>query len=309
MFLIRLRFKVEISFTHMKKIIKIALSLLALVIVSLASVIGYGFYRFEQLSKELHPLHPELARIVIPTSAEAVALGKRIYAVRSGCIDCHGPDLAGVPIMEDEAMGFIYGANITPFKTHQRTDAELARAIRYGINHEGRSLRAMPSFDYEGLSESDLSALIAYLRSVPSVEKSDRENRFGPVSKLLSAFGKLPLLFPARFIDQTKGFADKPAEGPTAEFGQYLVQSCTGCHGAQLTGGPIPGGDPKWPAASNIRMGKNSGWTAESFHRMIESGVGSNGAAIRPPMPVIALQQMDPTERAAIWQYLSTLDR
>ena len=34
-----------------------------------------------------------------------------------------------------------------------------------------------------------------------------------------------------------------------APVGKHLVQVCTGCHRSNLSGGPVPGGDPKWPPA------------------------------------------------------------
>lgn len=42
-------------------------------------------------------------------------VGKRIYMVRNGCVECHGADLAGAPIMESGAIGSIHGSNIRPF--------------------------------------------------------------------------------------------------------------------------------------------------------------------------------------------------
>lgn len=240
-----------------------------------------------------------------------VELGKRIYLVRATCVECHGPDLAGRRVIESGALGSIFGTNITPFTMKGITDEQIAAAIRYGVHHTGRSLRFMPSFDFEKLSKADLGSLIAYIRSVPPVERLTPQDTYGPVARLMSALGKMPVMFPARFVTFSGGFGSKPPEGPTAEFGRYLAQACTGCHGAEFRGGPIPGGDPSWPAASDIRFGAApSVWTEEVFRQMIESGISPRSkAALRPPMVAATdlLRQYNETERKAIWEFLSSL--
>lgn len=293
----------------MRKFIKIfSVSVVGVVLLA-AGFVAFCFARFSQFSEEKFPLHPELTAALQVNAKPDIELGRRIYMVRNGCVDCHGPDLSGAPIMENGAMGSIHGANITPYKTREMKDEDLARAIRYGVHSTGRSLRFMPSFDYEGLSREDLVSLIAFVRSVPEVKRPDHANTFGPVAKVMSSLGKMPVVFPARVIDHASGFQEKPAEGPTAAFGKYLANSCTGCHGREYRGGPIPGGDPSWPEAVSIRMGKGTGWTRESFVNTIKTGVSTKtGQKIRTPMPVVALQQMNETEIEALWSFLSTLE-
>ena len=130
-----------------------------------------------------------------------VQLGKRLYAVRNGCIDCHGSDLSGVMVMDDPAMGSIYGANITSTYLSDWSDEEVARAIRYGIHKNGRSLKFMPSFDFANLSLEDTAALVAYVKSVSPVEKPSHENTFGPIAKVLTLFNQMPVMFPAKVVD------------------------------------------------------------------------------------------------------------
>ena len=291
----------------LKKILKsVAFGFVGLVLL-IAMFAGYNFYRFSALSNEQYPMHPELAAALKADAKPDLEIGRRIYFVRNGCVDCHGADLSGVKVMENGAMGSIYGVNITPAKTKDLKDEDLARAIRYGVHHTGRSLRFMPSFDFQELSKDDLNSVIAFIRSVPAVEKPDHENVFGPVAKIMGALGKMPVVFPARFIDHNRGLGAKPPEGPTEEFGKYLANACTGCHGSNYLGGPIPGGDPSWPAASNIRLGA-LGWDRATFTNVIKTGIAkSTGQPIRIPMPIVALQQMNDTESEALWKYLSSL--
>lgn len=287
---------------------KIAIKIIGALVTAIILTFSYFIYKFDQLSNQTYTQKVEI-NIKDAVAAADIELGKRIYTIRNGCIDCHGENLAGVKIIDAPAMGSIYGANITPFNLSSWSDDEIARAIRYGVHKSGRSLRFMPSFDFEGLSKEDIAAVIKYMRSTSSVEQPSHSNTFGPVAKILSALGKIPAMFPAQIIDQNKGFAKKPEEASTAEFGKYLVNSCIGCHGTDLKGGKIPGGDPSWPEASNIRFGQNSGMTEMKFEEIITTGISSTTHnKIRIPMPIGALQAMNPTERKSIWLYLSSLE-
>ncbi len=288
---------------------KIIVSLLAGLLIVLILFSAFVFYRFQSL--ENHDFSEELRTFSITEEVEKAdrKLGQRIYAVRNGCIDCHGEDLAGVLVMDDPAMGTIYGANITPFNLKKWSDEEIAQAIRYGVHPTGRSLKFMPSFDYEALSKSDTAALIAYIRSVESVSKPSHENHFGPIARVLASLNKMPVMFPAHHIDLKKDFANKPEEAASLEFGEYLAKTCVGCHGSEYRGGAIPGGDPSWPKATNIRFGAQPEWTEEKFYQMMETGVSPlTGKNIRPPMPVNLLKQFSDMEKKALWLYLSQLN-
>jgi mono/diheme cytochrome c family protein len=182
----------------MKRFILRTLTVVTVVVVGLVSFITFQFHN---LANRQHST-PNFSIADEMRSADP-KLGHRIYAVRAGCIDCHGENLAGAVVMENRAMGSIHGVNITPAALHEWTDKEIATAIRYGIHREGRFLRFNPSFDFVGLSKDDLAALIAYIRSIPPVETTLHINTYGPVARILSAFEKMPVMFPAENIDQT----------------------------------------------------------------------------------------------------------
>jgi hypothetical protein len=51
------------------------------------------------------------------------------------------------------------------------TDAEVKRAITRGIARDGRALKQPMAYaSYAGLSEADLDAIVAYLRTVPPLQ-------------------------------------------------------------------------------------------------------------------------------------------
>ncbi|HYX38107.1 MAG TPA: c-type cytochrome [Oligoflexus sp.] len=240
-----------------------------------------------------------------------LALGQRIVHVRSACVDCHGQDLAGKLVVDDPAMGTYYSANLTPSGLAAWSDDQIAAAIRYGVHRTNRSLMFMPSFDYVAMSQEDIASIIVYLRSLPAVEKSVQKSVPGPMANVLHTLGKMPILLPATSMDLSQGFAKKPDEGATLEFGRYLVQtSCIGCHGQELQGGTIAGGPPSWPEASDLRFAGVSKWTEASFIRTLKTGVSARtGLALRPPMPMQYVRELNDMEMQAMWLYLSSLQK
>jgi len=235
-----------------------------------------------------------------------LALGERVVKIRNGCVDCHGHDLGGAKVMEDPAFATIHGPNITPAALADWSDVEILRAIRHGVGREGRPLLLMPSHEYQFLSGDDLVSAVAYLRTVPPVERANGPVKLGPVAKILTATGRLPTFLPAEIMDHNSPLVIKPAEAPTRDFGGYLVQSaCIGCHGPNLRGGPIPGGPPEWPPASDISAPVIAGWSKDQFFQIMRTGVSSTGEKMRPPMPVELTSQLDDVELEAMWLYLS----
>jgi mono/diheme cytochrome c family protein len=243
-------------------------------------------------------------------STANLALGERIVRLRSGCAECHGADLSGKAIIDDPVIGKVYSSNLTPFALAGKTDEALALAIRHGLRPNGTSLIFMPSYEYQNFSKSDLAAIIAYLRSVPSVEKRNTPIEIGPVGKMVYAIGKFPVLTPASMINHKSGFVAKPKEAANIEFGKYLVNSaCTGCHGPELMGGPVIGGAPDWPPAANLRFKGRDNWTQKSFFKTMQTGTSAQtGQYLRLPMAAL-VGRLNEKELTAIWLYLSSLEQ
>jgi mono/diheme cytochrome c family protein len=248
--------------------------------------------------------------ILVPTGAAAIAEGERIFISR-GCVDCHGTDAAGQVFVEDPAAGHFAGANLTRGKGgigSTFTDADFARAVRHGVAPDGRALIFMPSTDYFAMSDANLGALIAYLRSVPPVDKPGPEEKPGPISRALFLSGNMPYLVAAEAIDHTAKPKDVPV-GLTPEFGNYMANTCRGCHGLGFSGGPIPGGNPNWPPAQNITPDPVTGlgkWSEADFIKAVREGVRPDGSRISPPMPWRNFSRMTDMEVKALWMYLKT---
>ncbi len=69
--------------------------------------------------------------------------------------------------------GEFYSKNITPFALAKWSDGEVYRAITSGVSKDGHPFfPVMPYLNYNKLATEDVYSIIAYLRSLPSVETS-----------------------------------------------------------------------------------------------------------------------------------------
>jgi len=279
--------------------------------VLIATIAVFYFYADSHLKAEMARTYAvsDLS-ISNEVSTASLALGERIVRVRSGCAHCHGQDLSGKVIIDDPAIGKVFSSNLTPFALAGKSDEAIALAIRHGLRPNGTSLVFMPSYEYQNFSKSDIAAIIAYLRSVPPVEKPNTPIEIGAIGKMVYALGKFPVLTPAAMVNHRSGFATKPKEAANMEFGEYLVNSsCVGCHGKELKGGPVIGGAPDWPPAANLRFKGRTNWTQKSFFTTMQTGVSaSTGQYMRLPMSAL-VGQLDNKELTAIWLYLSELKK
>lgn len=287
------------------------LRILAVVFIALIAVIMVGIGALyavtgQHINKswEVDPVAYE-----VPEGEEAIELGRSL-AIFRGCMDCHGEDLSGKVFVDDMPVMRLVAPNLTGGGVGATyTDQDWARSIRHGIGPDGRPLLFMPSYEWIELSNSDLGALVAYLRSVPDVQDVDRgTSSVGPVGRILYLLGELPLL-PVELIDHDLQPAD-PTPGPTAEYGGYLITACTGCHGEGLSGGKIPGVPPSWPEAPNLTAHSSglADWTKEEFITSLRTGQTPSGEELQNEfMPWTFIGQSSDEDLTAIWLYLRSV--
>ena len=247
----------------------------------------------------------------IPNDAASIEEGRRQVQVKA-CTDCHGADMGGFTFVNEAPVGTFSGSNLTPGRGSRVAgyrDIDWIRAIRYGIGADGRPLIMMPSGDFHGMSNEDLGAMIAYLKTLPPVDRESLTQKVGPVSRVLYSLGQMPLLFPHEHIDLNAEPVEKVLAGETAEYGQYLAQGCVGCHGPGFSGGPIPGVPPSWPHARNLTpSGSFAQWSFADFEKVLTKGITPDGRQINPQfMPWKAMAAMTPTELKALYLFLKTL--
>lgn len=245
-----------------------------------------------------------------PTGDSVVARGEHVTKALAKCADCHGDDYGGKVLVSDPAIGTVYVPNITPGpggRLATMTDADIERTIRHGVNKEGRRLIIMPSHEYQHLSDDDVGAIIAYLRTVPGVARDTMVTRFGPLARALFVAGKMPW-FPAMSVTHASEVVPTVPVDSTVEYGRYLaVAGCSGCHGVNYSGGQIGGAPPDWPQAANITPTGLAAYTYESFVHALSTGERPDGTRLNPVMPIQATKLMTPVEMTAVWKYLQSV--
>jgi hypothetical protein len=295
-----------------KRILKrVALGLVALVFVVVS---GVGIYacvqtrKFDASMETVYTVGPlPFARSTDPAVIER---GKHLATAVAPCTasKCHGGDLGGGETMAMGPVATLTGPNISAsgvLATY--SDGELARLLRHGIKKDGRSIRFMPVQDFAWLPDSDIVAIISYVRTLPGVDKPNGPIEIKTLGKVLDVRGAFAIDV-ARRIDHEK--ADlAPPPSPTADYGKYVARMCTGCHGELLSGGPLPGAPPSFPPPLNLTPHETGlkGWTYEDFDKLLTQSTRKNGEKLKPFMPVEAFGKMNETEKKAVFAYLQTV--
>jgi cytochrome c553 len=234
--------------------------------------------------------------------------GAHLYSVL-GCADCHGAQGTGKLVFDAGPVGRMVAPNLTPTRLAERYDANgIAAAIRHGVGPDGRPLRFMPSEDFTHLSDADTAAIVRHLQSLPASDNQPGELVIGPLGRVLFLLGKFNLT-PAALIDHQPRVRTAPAVAVSAEYGAYLDQVCTGCHGKDFAGQRVPGTPPELPESANLTPHATGlqGWTEADFIKVIRSGVRPDGRELNPFMPWRAYGDMTDDELRAIWLHLSGL--
>lgn len=244
----------------------------------------------------------------VPAASGALALaeGQRLFVSR-GCSDCHGQHGEGHVVMDD-APARLVGPNLTEFARSARS-IDFVRALRHGVARDGRPLVFMPSHEFQGLNDEELSRIIAFVFSLPHVESHLPEIQVRPLGNILHFFGLFTLLS-AEHIDHTREPQSWPAREASVAYGKTLAVQCTGCHGEGLSGGAIPGAPAAMGVPANLTPHESGlrDWSEADFVHTLRTGVDPRGRRLNPKqMPWPTLGQMNDTELAALFAYLRTL--
>jgi mono/diheme cytochrome c family protein len=221
--------------------------------------------------------------IQVAGTAAQIARGEKLANI---CTSCHSPGnelpLSGSNFaakFDFPPLGRLYAPNLTPSgNIEDWTDGEVIRAVREGVYKDGRSLLIMPSGGFRNMSDDDVQALVAYLRSQPAVGDPTPSNQFnvlGAIFMNLSDF---------RTAQKPAGSISKPQAG-TPEYGKYLVDiiGCRDCHGDRLQG-KLETGQPGPPAGPNLTQIIPQ-WTEAQFMTFFNTGTMPGGARV----PIITL--------------------
>lgn len=278
---------------------------LGLVVIVLIAYGVFTFFFHQHTNKEYAVT---VRDIPVPEDSATIAAGHHLYEIK-GCGECHGADMRGKVFVDDPAIGRIAGPNLTYGKgglPASFSNKDWLKALRHGLNTENKTLILMPSEDYTQLDDHDIAAIIAYCKSQPKIDEPSLPVKIGPVGKILSVLGKMPL-FPAENIDHSLEQPSLVAKAPTREYGRYLSVSCTGCHKPSLTGGdnPVPGGVPVANITSSGHIGK---WSQDEFITALRTGKTPEGKQLlAKDMPWPMTAQYTEEELTALYLYLKSL--
>ena len=237
----------------------------------------------------------------LPASAQSPPeRGRYLVEVIAACGNCHTPkgptgDLPGKHLAGgfqlDDAFGTWITPNITPDPETgigRWTDDEVIRAIREGRGRDGKTLGPpMPYELYRRLSDNDVKAMVAYLRTVPAVRQGVPRSQY-----------KIPL--PASY-GPPEGVVPDPPRQDLVKYGEYLagpVAHCVECHTpflpegrpdlTRLGAGGLPFRGP-WGVsyAANLTPDPETGLGNWQDGEIIASihGARRGGGRVLPPMP------------------------
>ncbi len=251
--------------------------------------------------------------------ADLIKRGRELAAI-GNCNDCHtvrgGKNFAGgLPV--PTPFGTIFSSNITPDADTgigRWSEAAFARAMRSGVDREGRHL--YPTFPYDhftNVSDEDDRALYAYLMTREAVHAPARENQLSfPLNQRVVVAG-WKLLFLHRGSYQ-------PDNTKSAEWnrGAYLVEGlahCGACHtprnalGAERASASFAGGDvDNWQAyALNAQSPAPVPWDAGALYAYLHRGWHPDHGTARGPMAEVVsnLSQVPPSDVRAIAIYMA----
>ncbi|MCC6148460.1 MAG: c-type cytochrome [Anaerolineaceae bacterium] len=253
--------------------------LLALVFIAVCVVAALGLVKLNTA-----PYQYKATNISVTGTPEQVEQGARKAEL---CVGCHSTtgkfplDGSSENFLGGEGppLGILYAPNLTPGgPLKDMSDVELARAMREGIGKNGRPLLVMPSKALHNLSDEDTTALIAFLRAQPAVERNPPERQTTLLAALLVGAG----LFPTSAQPPIEGPIITPPSG-TVEKGRYLVYStgCIDCHGDNLAGIPPGGFAPSGPNLTAI-VPK---WNQQDLINLFRNGKDPTGRMISEGMP------------------------
>lgn len=178
-----------------------------------------------------------LPAVVQRTQPEVVSNGAYLVHAVAHCSACHGVsarnqlredrnDLRGGWEIAAGPFGTFYPSNLTSDPETglgKLTDAQLARAIRYGVSADGH-LDPVMSFVVGPMSDFDLTSIVSYLRSLPPLKNEVKKDEWGPLAKVLAG----------RFGPNLREAAPYSPRGRAGvERGRYLATgpaNCAGCH-------------------------------------------------------------------------------
>jgi cytochrome c553 len=277
----------------------VSLAAILAAVVSLVSVLTIvGLFK-------LHTRNAPVPDLNIARTSQQIQRGQAIS--KSFCDACHsktGQLTGGVDMGEELPIpvGSFVSSNLTPAgRLIHWSDGEIFRAIRNSVDADGHWLTIMSYTNAGKLSDDDIAAVIAFIRTQPSAgqQAPNPPDQFNLLGVIMLGAGMLPAgkpVFPGRIT--------APAKGPTVAYGEYILsyQDCRECHGAELTGGVQGQLAPIGPGLTLI-----NDWSLQEFIATLRTGIDPSGHQLSKQMPWRPIGRMDDEELSAVFEYLTQM--
>jgi mono/diheme cytochrome c family protein len=258
------------------------------------------------------------------SGSDLVQRGQYIFSLAGGCA-CHTAPKGTPNVGAREfpiPMAKIYSTNLTADKETGLggwSDQQIRDAMIKGIRPNGEKLLpVMPYEAYSGMSEEDLKALIAYLRSLKAVRKET------PALKTWAPFYRAGGTFV--WFQFFSRFSNSPAKAPQSGIkrGRYLVEHvalCIDCHiPRNFMGVPDPSlylaGAKKGPLGEeipNITPDKETGigeWSRNDIAELLLTGTKPDLDKVEGLMAEVieaGFKKMKREDALAIADYLKSI--
>jgi mono/diheme cytochrome c family protein len=274
------------------------------------------------------PMRPIDGTLKVQATPALIERGRYLVEAHARCLRCHsendwrthgGPPLAGgrgagwdIPSAA-RMPGRVIAPNITSdveTGIGALPDDAIRRAVREGVGHDGRALFMMPWEDYRHLSDQEMAAIIAYLRTLPAIERRRETTAIRAPIRWFIKSKPRPLTEPVPEPD----LSDPVARGKhLAEIGL-----CRKCHtpvdgrheplpglafagGTEVEVGGLSRAANITPHASGIAH-----YSEALFIRTMRTG-NIGGRRLHPLMPWYEIRKLSDPDLKALWAYLTSL--
>ena len=238
------------------------------------------------------------------------------------CGNCHSPkgpqgDIPGKlfsgGLSWDEPPFKVTASNITQDKETgigKWSDADIKKLMRTGLLPDGVHIAmVMPTGFYHIMTERDLNAVVAYLRTIKPISNKVAD----PIYKM----PQVENVFPGGEKPYTDAMMkDKVKKG----FYLATIAHCMECHTPMVKGqhpwDRMGAGGFEFPGpwgvsiSRNITSSKTKGigaWSDAEIKRAITTGVSKDGSHLKPPMGFHYYSTLTPDDLDAIVAYLRTV--
>jgi mono/diheme cytochrome c family protein len=248
----------------------------------------------------------------------------RYLTEAADCKACHtsedGAAFAGGRVFKTP-FGTLYSPNITADRETgigTWSEAEFIRAVHEGVRADG--VRLYPAFPYPAytyLSDADVSAIRAYLMSLPPVKNS------APANDLAFPFNQRWLMVIwAQLFNSDERFRPHPERSPEWNRGAYLAEAlahCGDCHtprnllqalnNRRKFAGTLTAGWRAYNITSDPTAGVGA-WSDEELGQYLASGHAANHGAAGGPMAEavdLSLSKLAPADIRALVTYVRSV--